>query len=291
MWQIVLKVELEKLFRRQLLIVLLALVAGITCLIFLGGYGIAQDLQLDSRDTQEFTKAMFQALGWPGGLEMSLRAASSMGNIAIMIAMAAVVGSEYSWRTVHLWVSQGIDRTIMLLTRSATLLIPAALLVALPLLVGVVMMVTLNFPNEARTVVGKLDQGQLFLNIGYVFMVILMHAALALFAAVLTRSVAGAIALSLVYKFTLEGIITTFGLFDQQANSLAKFLPMRAADALTVAPIDQVVSNPVDGLPPATELLNSFYLDPTPAAICVIIYTILLVSGSVLIFRNQDLTS
>ncbi|AFY69119.1 hypothetical protein Pse7367_0819 [Thalassoporum mexicanum PCC 7367] len=288
MWQTVFQVELEKLFRRSLLIALLAVIAGTTCLVFLGGYGLSQSVE---NDAPEVGSTIFQVLGWPGGIETALRVAAIMGNLAVIIATATIIGSEYHWRTVQLWVSQGIDRTTMLIARLSTILIPAVLFVALPLLIGLVFVTTLDFPNQATAVAGTLDLSQLLVNVWRVLLGIIFHAALALFMAVATRRVAGAISLSLVYKFFAEGFILAFGVFeDGRVAGWVKFLPMRAADALLV-PIDKVVSNPQDNPLTVADILGNINLDPTPAAICVVIYTILLVTGAVLIFRNQDLAT
>src|SRR5665648_38448 len=52
---------------------------------------------------------------------------STMGHVLAVVLAGAIMANEYNWRSLHLWLSQGVSRTTLLWTKFVSLIVPVAL--------------------------------------------------------------------------------------------------------------------------------------------------------------------
>jgi ABC-type transport system involved in multi-copper enzyme maturation permease subunit len=280
-------IEQSKITRRTMLWVELALLAIGIVVLHLALYGAIQAGELSSEGMPpEMVEQMEQTLVWPAGLDsaLSFAAGPNLGGILIIVLVGAVVAQEYTWRTLQLWLSQGVPRPIFLAAKFIALLLPVLMIVLVALLFGGLVTALLSQLITGSIAFAEVDWGHVLLNTLGTAYTLLPYAGLAFFLAVLSRSTIVAIGGGLAYNLLLEGIaVELLGFVGGVWAEIGQYLPAGLGRGLLATNSGMTVE--IGGqVAPATPLL-----DPLPAAIGIALYTLVFLGLSILIFRRQDL--
>jgi ABC-type transport system involved in multi-copper enzyme maturation permease subunit len=274
-------VENQKLFKRAIVWVELAVVAVAVLAVNLMLFAITR---VDTGDPM--MGALQETLVWPGALTQTagLASGASLGGILIIILTGAAMAQEYTWRTLQLWLSRGVPRSLFLTAKFAALLTPALLLVVVPLVLGG--MITAVF---SQIILGEIpfaavEWGNvLWLTLATAYS-LLPYAGLAFFLAVATRSTMITIGGGLAYTLLIEGMaVQIMALAGGNLAAIGKYVPAGLVQSML-------------GLGAEANLeleaqmgLTVQYLEPGAAAVGIALYTVAFVALSIFIFRRQDL--
>lgn len=226
-------------------------------------------------------------LVWPGSLIYALNNAigftswSSYGTYVLIILTGVVMAQEYSWRTLQLWLSHGLPRTLFLSAKFLiTILCALAIVLACLLAVGATTLI-LSLVATGSVNVQNLDIPQLLLSLLRTTYSMLPYAALTMLLAVASRSAVVAVGGGLAFIAIGETVLNMLlPLFGHPFALLAQFLPANLAISLNSA-------NYALAKLPATHTP----LQPNPAMtiLGIALYTLLFGTISLIIFRRQDL--
>lgn len=202
--------------------------------------------------------------------------ASSMGHMLVVVLAGSLMAHEYSRRSLHLWLSRGVSRPTFLWTKFVSLLAPIALFMLVT--VAVTAPIAAGFTYAEHGTVGPLsaELGGLVWTTVLGTYALIPYAALALFLAVVGRSmlvaVGGSLAFTLVAETLLAQLLNLFG--------------GRAVDAIAYLPSGLAAS--VVGLDS-----GSLYtpVEPGTAAVLIAGYTLVFLVAATLVFRRQDLSA
>jgi ABC-type transport system involved in multi-copper enzyme maturation permease subunit len=285
-WQMI-NVEQSKITRRTMLWVELALLAIGIVVLHLALYGAIQAGESSSEGMpEELVEQMEQSLVWPAGLGSALdfAAGPNLGGIMIIVLVGAVVAQEYTWRTLQLWLSQGVPRPLFLAAKFIALLLPVLMIVLVALLFGGLVTALLSQLITGSIAFAEVEWGRVLINTLGTAYTLLPYAGLAFFLAVLSRSTIVAIGGGLAYNLLLEGIaVELLGFVGGVWAEIGQYLPAGLGRGLLATNSGLTVE--IGGqVAPAVPLL-----DPLPAAIGIALYTLVFLGLSILIFRRQDL--
>lgn len=285
LWNMII-VEQNKLFKRAILWVELGLLALVAVIAQLITYALVKFGDMGRQMPPEAVAQMEQSLVWPDALNglLQLAAGSSLGGMLVIVLVGTITAQEYTWRTFQLWLSRGISRSTVMGAKFAAVIVPILLLVLTPLLVGGV--VTAVFSQQLTGTIpwAEVDWALLGANTLRTAYTLLPYAALAFFLAVISRSTVVAIAGGLAYSLLLEGIVVQLlSLAGGTWTRIGMYLPAGLAHGLLSTNSGLVVT--VDGDP----VQAVQYLEPAAAAVGIMLYTIVLITVAVLVFRRQDL--
>jgi ABC-type transport system involved in multi-copper enzyme maturation permease subunit len=222
-----------------------------------------------------------QMITWPTGLSNILNYAGgdAFGGLFIIILVGAITAQEYTWRTLHLWLSRGIPRSLLMIGKFASFLLPALVIVLSAVFAGGI--VTALFSIHLN---GSLQHEQInIVNLGLSILrttyTLLPYGALTFLLAVASRSTAAAISGGLAYVLLLEDIlIQVLGLLEEPISQLMDFLPgsmVKILMSLNQAPVEGV---------------NTGSMTPLNAAIGIGAWTLFFFGLSLIIFHRQDLS-
>jgi ABC-type transport system involved in multi-copper enzyme maturation permease subunit len=276
-WNLV-AIELEKTVKRPLFLFFLGLLVGLLLFIFLGGlfaFELVSDPQLKL--------SLKQGLAGAAGVELALALAQSLGGFSLLILTAAIATSEYQWRTLHLYLSHGVGRTILLGAKFTALAAIAFLFILVSLVLGLALALPLTIPMGGE--VASADIGALFLQAPRFFLALLPCIAIAFPIAILTRSIAATNTITLLYVFIIEPVLAAAGNFsDTPLSRLALYLPFQ----LTQAAIRPMPTNiPEERM----EEFMKLFVTQNFAAFGITLWVIILAIAAWFLLRQQDLTS
>ena len=280
--------ENTKLLKRSLLWIELALFAGLVLLAQLVFYLVLQNNLGGEAALPDAQAQLRHMVTWPGALLNVLGFASgnAIGGLLLIILTGAVTAQEYSWRTLHLWLSRGVPRPVLLGARFAGLLLPALLITLTPLLVGGLLSAFFTLQLDGALPLDQVSFIQLGLSLLRTAYTLLPYAALAFLLAVATRSVVVAVGGGLAFALLVEGIlIQVLALLGGSLAQIGRYLPAGLSNGLLSLNRAVVVTLEVNG---RQAQLSS--LEPLPAAIGIALWTLLFVTLAFSIFRRQDLT-
>lgn len=280
--------ENTKNFRRSMfwvevliLVILLVLVQGVL-------FAVAEfNVGGEASDPQ--AKAELQTgLVWPGALPgtLGLMGGNALGGMLLIILVGAATAQEYNWRTMHLWVSRGVRRPLLLLAKFAGLLPPMLLLVSTALLAGAGISALFTLQLQGGLPFDQVDWAQAGLSILRSTYALLPYAGLSFLLAVATRSVVvavgGGLAFSLLAESLLFQLLTLFG---SGLSRLAGYLPSGLGQTLTslngaiVQTADLTAGQAAAGT-----------LSPAQAVVGIALWTLLFLGLSIAVFQRQDLS-
>src|SRR3989304_6247614 len=86
----------------------------------------------------EARQEVMNIITWPGAIAnaLSFGGGNSLGGLLVIVLIGAATAQEYTWRTMHLWLSRGIPRPVLLGAKFVALLVPIFLFVITPLIIG-----------------------------------------------------------------------------------------------------------------------------------------------------------
>ncbi len=283
-WQMV-SVEQKKLTRRKILWIELVIVAAAAVFIPLMIYLASQSdgsgnlvVTTDGPVDDMFT--------WPSALNLGIGLASGggLGGLLIVILIGTLTAQEYGWRTMQLWLSNGISRPVLLLAKFAIVLLPALLFVLAPFVTGALTTAVFTQNLQGSLPFAEVDWWQAALSILRTAYTLLPYAALTFLLAVASRSTVVAVGGGLAYTLLIEGVLMQLlGLVGGTWAKIGQYLPAGLSNSL--ASLNRVSSQTNSGL-----VTQADGLSMETAVIGIALYTLLFVGLAVLAFRRQDLS-
>jgi ABC-type transport system involved in multi-copper enzyme maturation permease subunit len=275
--------EQTKIYKRALPWVLLAILAGMTLLINAIEY-LTLPADLASAEAQ----ATLQKITWPGSLLNApgvAAAGGGLGALIIVILVGVVAGQEYGWRSLHLWLSQGISRTRLLLAKFFALVGAACVLALAPLLVGGAATFFLTQRLSDVITPSSVELAPVVLGFLRVVYTLPPYIALALLLAVIGRSTVVPVAGGLLFSLLFEGFLPQLlGLLGESWARLGFYLPHHLASSL-------LTLNQATGAIAQVDLGSGPQLvAPAIATAGIALWTLIFLGGAVWAFRRQDLT-
>jgi ABC-type transport system involved in multi-copper enzyme maturation permease subunit len=285
-WNIFL-LEQHKLLKRTLLWAELALLALLVLVLHVALYVTVQWRPAGSEVDPEVIAMVRQSLLWPKALinALDFAAGNGPGGLVVIVLVGAAVAQEYTWRTLHLWLSQGVPRPRLLGAKFAALVVPLLLVVLVPLVAGGAVTAYFTYQQTGGLNLAEVSALHLALSALRTAYTLLPYAALTSLLAVVSRSAVVAIGGGVAYALLVESILVQLlALGSETAARVARLLPgMLAAGLLQ---LNQTTAEVSVGLNagPGTRLL-----DPGPAAVGIALYTLAFFGLAVWVFRRQDL--
>ncbi|MBK8900653.1 MAG: ABC transporter permease subunit [Anaerolineaceae bacterium] len=283
-WQMV-SVEQKKLTNRKILWIELA-VAAITAvfiplMIYLASQSTSSNVVITTDGPVE------EMVAWPLALRMGidLLSGSGLGGLLIVILMGTLTAQEYGWRTMQLWLSNGVSRPVLMLAKFTAVLLPALLFVLAAFVAGAVTTGFITQSIRGSLPFAEVDWWQALLSVLRTAYTLLPYAALTFLLAVVSRSTVVAVGGGLAYTMLIEGaLIQLFGFVGGIWSDIGQHLPAGLSNRLALlnrvsaaAETGAISIRPVDGV------------SVEAAVIGIALYTILFVGLAVLAFRRQDL--
>jgi ABC-2 type transport system permease protein len=273
MFQNVLAAEQVKLLRRPLLWITLGILGGLILFLIIGifTFGSAGELT-------EFR--------WPYSLVtlLSIAAQPLFGGVVVVVLAGFVIAQGYTWRTLHLWLSHGVSRTVWLNATFSALLLPLLLVVLTPLLLGGIATACFTYQLEGAPAWNQINPGYLLLSVLLTAYTLLPYATLTGLLAVVGRSPAAALGGGIAFLF-VENILAEILSFAGDIGArIMQLLPWMLGNGLlqfNQAAVDVQIAAAED----APQLLN-----PGPAMLGIAAYTLLFGGLTLWLFRRQDLT-
>ncbi len=265
-WGVVLN-ENRKIFGRSLVWIALAMLVGISLIMFAGIYFSPLVGEADSA-----------AITWPLSLVAALQHSSQLGVIIVILLIATVSSQDYSLGTMRLWLSRGLNRWTLWAAKSTAILLPLFLIATLPLLVSMPMTGYFTLMLNGAIAFSEINLTQVMLGVMRTVFSFFPYASFTLFLAVATRSLAasfgGGIAFALLENLSSQ-------IFGERIVFL-RFLPRQMANAL--ANSNWLISNAMT-IPENSVLLANEY-----AFLGLLAWTALFFWLTLLVSRAQDLT-
>jgi ABC-type transport system involved in multi-copper enzyme maturation permease subunit len=276
-------VEQKKLFKGKLFWGALALLLAMGMSIFFFMYTTRNSAALSVEDQVEITAAVI----WPEALFGGLMMTAQLGAPLLLAVIGAALAQEYSWRTMSLWLSHGVPRSMLLLARFAVLTLMVVLFTTVLFIAIALMSVFFTWRITGEFDPGVADFGQMVLGILRTSYVLMPYAALTFLAGVVTRSVVGAIGSGVVFQIIIEPVtIEIMSALGGVFHTVRMFLPDFVATS--VFNLNEAIADYplIDVAEDAPQLLAA-----APAAALIALYTVLLIGLALWIFRRQDLSA
>ncbi len=280
----VLSIENTKIRQRRMFCVLLTLISLVVVIIQLvlfstydkgiGGITVPEEERLSIKGGITWPGALVNVLMYVGG--------GAFGGLFFVILVGAVTAQEYTWRTLHLWLSRGVSRPLLLVAKFMALLLPAMLFVFTGLLIGgsITALTSIHIDNTLH--LDQVNFVQLALSILRTAYSILPYGALTFFLAVVSRSSVIAISGGVSFVLLLESLlIQLMGLIGGVIREMIRYLPNRLAEDLLSA--NQLTVD-VGGVSAVGSV------DPWIAAVGITLWMLLFLGLSLLVFQKQDLS-
>jgi ABC-type transport system involved in multi-copper enzyme maturation permease subunit len=238
----------------------------------------------------EAVEALKASLQWPQGLPggLAFAGSSGLGGLFVVVLTAAVVGQEYTWRTVHLWLSRGVGRGAYLAAKALTLGGAGLLLALTAFVAGAAVTAAYTLHTTGALPWRAAPWGAAALGVLATALSLAPYAAFTLLAAISTRSALAAAGIGLGYNLLVENMAAKILLMvSPQASRLARYLPAFLGQSLqqSLAPGTEV-SVGVSAAAGAPALLS-----PSLAACLLAAYTLAALALGWWVFRRQDITA
>ena len=282
-WQMV-AVEQKKLTRRKILWIELAMMAAAAVFIPLVIYLASQS---DGSGNLVITTdgPVEEMIAWPMALRLGIDLASGggLGGLLIVILIGTLTAQEYGWRTMQLWLSNGISRPVLLLAKFTAVLLPSLLLVLAPFVAGALTTAVFTQNLQGSLPFAQVDWWQAALSIGRTAFTLLPYAALTFFLAVISRSTVVAIGGGLAYAMLIEGVLVQLLTFVGGTwAKIGQYLPAGLSNSL--AALNRVSASSGSGLVAQAEGVSM-----ETAVTGIALYTLIFVGLAIFAFRRQDL--
>jgi ABC-2 type transport system permease protein len=208
--------------------------------------------------------------------ENGMQIALLFASILLSIMGASLIGSEYSWNTIRPLLARATSRNALLTAKWITLAIYTVLITVLIVTVTPFLFSALGSMITGESPSGDADiyRGLLFAT-GRILLVMLPTASLAFMLALVTRSIAAGIAVSIGLGFLEPAIFGLLGALSDTFDTIQKFGLAWGSTKLASIGYDENVT--------ATEAWQG--------AAAMVIYTVIFVVISYVVFRRRDVTS
>ncbi len=275
-WNVLL-LEMDKIFKRALFWIELAVLTVVIIGIDLIEYAFSQ--AMPSAAARQFTASFT----WPNGLENASQFANahSLGGILLIILVSMVTAQEYSWRTYHLWLGRGVSRSVLIAAKGVAALIATFLVVVTAVIVTGLVTGILTLVIEGSLSFQQVNFGHFLTNILITYYGLLPYVALAFLLSIISRSVALSLSVGLVFVLLVEGTVyTVLSIMRGTAAHVVQYLPIGLEDTL---------QNTTQQASPSSIL--SFPYPPVAVAIvCIALYVLVFVGLAYWRFLRQNFT-
>ena len=220
-WNVLL-LETDKIFKRALFWIELAVLAAIIIIIDSVEYIISQV-------SGPAGQSLIATFTWPSGLESvsTFAGAHSLGGLLLVILVSAVTAQEYSWRTYHLWLGRGVSRLTLLAAKCVAALFATLLVVVTAVVVGSIVTGILTLVIKGSLPFQQVNFGHFVSNTLIIYYSLLPYVALAFLLSILSRSMALSISVGLVFILLIEGTLyTVLSLVNKTAANIVQYLPI-----------------------------------------------------------------
>ena len=238
----------------------------------------------------EMVSQLRAMLSWPGGLNTALAFAEGggLGGLFIAILAGAFSAQEYTWRTVHLWLTRGVRREFYLLAKFAVLAAAAGLLVFTTVAAGGLVSGLYTLVSRHALPWGQVAWGVLGWHILLVAYTLLPYTALAFVLGVFSRSAMIAIGVTLGYSLLLEGMVLKIAaMLSPRAAAVVRYCPAMLSNSVLQTFAGEIqISVGASAAPASTHLLSA-----GPAAGLIALYAAALVALALWAFRRQDIAA
>ncbi|MFC2042922.1 ABC transporter permease subunit [Chloroflexota bacterium] len=272
-------IENQKNLKRSLLWIEIILLGVFVLLIFAGLYIAIQGTPDGVTITDVDLAKIPQLITWPGALAFSLRFAAG-SKLLLIIFVGAMTASEYTWRTYQLWLSRGVPRTLLLVSKFISFCPPILLVVTGTLVAGGLITAIFSLHINSSLNLEQVNFWQLGLDLFRTAYTLLPYVGITFFLAVATRSTVAAIGGSAGFGLIVDSLLgEILLLMPGKIGEAAKYLPENLMQSLLSA----------SWTPPALmEETVPDLLTPIPAAIMIAIWTLVFFGLALWFFRRQD---
>lgn len=281
-----LSIENTKLFRRSILWIELIAITLIVIVMNVFLYTLVHSDLLGGEMPPEARAPLQESLVWPGSLLNSLEigGANAVGGLLTIVLVGAVTAQEYTWRTYHLWLSQGMRRQFLVSAKFVSLALPLLLIVLAPLAAGGAITAWFSYQIDGSLNLERLNSLQLAWSVLRAAYTLLPYAALAFLLGIATRSTAAAIGAGLAYSLLIENVLVQLmSLAGGTLGQIGRYLPLSLGTGLLRLNKAAVT---IGTAPPS----NAGLLSPTSATVGIAVWTLIFFGLALVIFFRQDLT-
>lgn len=283
------QIEQTKIFKRLIFWVEMGLLCGYFLLYYVGS--VLASLKPGVAIGTSTSPSLISIVTWPRSLIdiLTFISGNNLGGIVLMIFVAVVVAQEYQWNTITLWLSRGTPRPLLLAARCAALLLAVLLLIVGPLMVGGAVTAILTSLIHGKLDPSVVNYGQLMLGVARVFMTMLPYFAFTFMMATLTRSVAGGMGAGIGFLFVTEGVLPLL-LQSVGASKAMMYLPGMLSKSLLQ--LNSAIANTsLAALHTSDVGQASGPVDPTAAAVGLVLYAVVFLGIAFYRFQRQDLSA
>lgn len=279
MFRNLLWIENQKNLKRNLLWIEIILLGIFVTFVFAGLYIATQGSPDGVTITDADSGKIPQLITWPGALAFSLRFAAG-SKLLLIIFVGAVTASEYTWRTYQLWLSRGVPRSLLLLSKFISFSLPILLVVIGTLVAGGLITAIFSLYINGSLYLEQVNVWRLGLDLFRTAYTLLPYIGITFFLAVATRSTVAAIGGCAGYGLIIESLLgDTLILMPGKIGEIAKYLPANLMQSLLSA----------SWTPPAlVEDISPGLLLPNQAALGIAIWTLVLFAMALWLFWHQD---
>lgn len=273
-----LHMESDKLFRRRIfwLGLIIALLPGMI-FFFVSFYVARQTIPPSS-------------VIWPGGIASMMAWANGYAGgtgyavYLLAIVLGLVMAQEYSWRTMQLWLSNGVPRPLLLAAKFVLALVATLLTSLAFFLVGTILSLIFAYQLHGGVSVHVGEVALAFLSTLRTAYGMLPYVALAFLFIVVFRTpaaVGGVPLFMLAVELPLSFILPALG---SGFAHVAQYLPIGLAQAMSR-------QNYADAHLPVQALGGGGQVSPLVATIVIAVYTVVLFGMAQWMFQRQDLAN
>jgi ABC-type transport system involved in multi-copper enzyme maturation permease subunit len=284
-----LSVENTKIIKRRMLWIELGILAVLTIVFDIIIY-VALKTRSEQVMSSEARNQLMDYITWPRAIAnaLSMGGGNSLGGLLVIVLIGAATAQEYTWRTMHLWLSRGVPRPVLLGAKAVAFLLPVFLFVITPLILGGGLTAIFTLQIDKSLPISQINWWHLAMSVLRTAYTLLPYAALTFLLAIVTRSTAAAIGIGLAYSLLVESIASAvFPLLGGIMAKIVMYLPGSLAAGLLKLN-ETAMAGRLVSVGNETTLIK--YLGPTPSAVGIALWTILFVSLAVWAFRRQDLS-
>jgi ABC-2 type transport system permease protein len=278
----VLRMESDKIFKRAVFWIELAVLALIFILVNVVAY-----LSVNSQ-----SPAM-QGFIWPNSLSfaLSVSSATSVGGILMVILVGLVTAQEYSWRTMQLWLSNGVSRKLLIGVKAVSLLMPVVGMILASVFIGGALSALLSLFAQGTVHAEHVNFIQLLLSCLVEAYTMFPYLALTFAIAIMSRSALLAVSLGLIYTIVVESVLLSLGsLVKGIFAQMAVYLPSSLAKDV-LAPFLSSIATPTGAVITSRATPPAAPVSPALAAIYIGFYTLVLAGIAAWTFSRQDMTN
>jgi len=287
-WNI-LSVENTKTLKRRMVWIELGILAALIIVLYTIIYVTLQANDPQNMDPQS-RREVLKIITWPGAVinTLSFGGGNSLGGLLMIVLVGAATAQEYTWRTMHLWLSRGVSRPTLISAKFVALLVPIVLFVVTPLIVGGGLTAIFTLQIDKSLPIDQINLWQLVMSVVRTAYTLLPYAALTFMLAIVTRSTAAAIGVGVAYTLLIEGVAATvFTLLGGILRDLVQYLPGSLADGLLKLNESALAVKMVSS---GNTNVVLTHLDPVICAIGLALWTLVFLGLALLAFRRQDLS-